>query len=104
MAGCHAFGRSDGRVRVKLVGGFEPRADDEDRHLLGGWRKPLHGGNCPDQVVVRLPDGRLVQEHAPRAEQRAVLAQRLEGREAVRDLLAVAIVERALLGSELVGR
>ncbi len=88
-------------MRVEFVSGLEARADDDDRHLLGGGRKPLHRGDRPDHVVMRLADRRLVQEHPPGAEQGAVLARRLEGREALRDLLQVAVVEGALLGGEL---
>ncbi len=50
---------------------------------------------------MRLADRRLMQEHAPGAEQSAVLARRLESGEAVRDLLDVAVVQGALLGGEL---
>ena len=53
---------------------------------------------------MRLAHPWLMEEHAPGAKQCAVIARRRKGVEAVRNLLAVAIVQGALLRGKLFGR
>ena len=88
----HTLCGGDCGVGVQLVGGLVVRSDGQQGDLLRGFGKALEVGDRVDHVVVGLADAGLVDEHAPRAQQRAVICGRFEAGEAVFDLATVAFL------------